>query len=445
MTKTFPLAAVCCFVLAAALRADAPQAEPPADPAVEKLVEQLGDDDYRVRDEASRALKAAGPRVLAALRKALTHPDPEVRRRANELLPALETAAVLAPKRVTFKTANKPIKDAFDELIRQTGYHVEYAVNDPNKLYSFDFQDASFWEAIDKISRAAGVVLQQGYGDDHVRLYQSDASSPYVHYEGAFRFTATGFNQYRSIDFSQAARPAAPQPRNESLTLMFSVFVEPKMALLGVGEPHLDAAYDSDKNSLLVPVNPNDYLNNPFAMRRYTAGKYGNGNRMYTMQTQVNLQRPSDQATTLKVVRGTLPVTLLVDQKESVVTDKVLEAKGVKAQIGSTDILIEDVTEQPGKQYQIKMVLNEDLKDDPNDYSWVNSLYQRIQVLDAKGNPMQVYQSNWMNQTASHVEMQMTYGSTPGGKMEPPAKIIYHTWVTRQENVSFEFKDLPLP
>ncbi len=444
MTKTFPLAVVCCFTLAAALRADAPPAEPPPDPAVVKLIEQLGDHDYRVRDEASLALKAAGPKVLPALRQALTNPDAEVRRRVDELLPVLENAALLAPKRVTFKIADKPIKDAFDELIRQTGYHVEYNVNDPNKLYSFDFQDASFWEALDKISRSSGLVLQQGYGDDHVRLFQGDGASPFVHYEGAFRFAATGFSQYRNIDFGQAARPAPAPSRTDSLTLMFTVFVEPKMAILGVGEAHLDAAYDNEKNSLLIPIDPNQFLNNPFGGRRWTAGKYGNGNRMYTMQTQVNLQRPSEQATTAKVIRGTIPATLLVEQKDAVVTDKLAQAKGTKAEIGTTQFVIEDVTEQPGKQYQIKMAITEDLKDDPNDYSWVNSLYQRIEVLDAKGNPMQVFQSNWMNQSANHVEMQMTYG-TNNGKPEPPAKLIYHTWITRQVNIPFEFKDLPLP
>ncbi len=444
MTKTFPLAAVCCFVLAAALRADAPPAEPPVDPAVAKLIEQLGDDDYRVRDEASRALKAAGPKVLPALHQALNNPDAEVHRRVYELLPVLESAALLAPKRVTFKTTDKPIKDAFDELIRQTGYHVEYNVNDPNKLYSFDFKDVSFWEALDRISKSSGLVIQQGYGDDHVRLYPQDGASPYVHYAGAFRFMATGFSQYRNIDFGQANNPAKTEPRTDSLTLMFAVFVEPKMAILGVGEAHIDAAYDNEKHSLLVPVNPNEFLNNPFGGRRWTAGKYGNGNRMYTMQTQVNLQRPSERTTSVKVIRGTIPATLLVDQKETVVTDKLAEAKGTKIEVGTTQFVIESVTEMPGKQYQIKMALTEDLKDDPNDFSWVNSLFQRIEVQDAKGNPMQVFQSNWMNQTTSHVEMQMTYGST-NGKPEPPAKLIYRTWITRQENIPFEFKDLPLP
>ena len=91
------------------------------------------------------------------------------------------------------------------------------------------------------------------------------------------------------------------------------------------------------------------------------------------------------------------------------------------------------MTEQPGKQYQIKMAVTEDLKDDPNDYSWVNSLYQRIQVLDVKGNPMQIYQNSLSGQSFNHAEMLVTYGSAGGAKPEPPGKIVYQTWITRQE------------
>jgi hypothetical protein len=445
--KTIPLVAVCWIALAVTVRAETPPAKPAPDPAVEKLVAQLSDNDYHKRDEASRALQVAGARALPALRVALNNSDAEVRRRANELIPAIETAVLLAPKRVTFKTVNKPVKDAFAELIRQTGYHIEYNVNDASRLYSFDFKDAPFWEAVEKISRATGLVIQQGYGDDHIRLYQQNAYAPYVHTEGAFRFTATGFNQYRNIDFSLAGKGAAPQNRNESLTLQFSVCVEPKMALLGVGEVHLEAAYDNEKNTMLLPpANNNEFLNgNMITGGRWTSGKYGNGNRMFSTQTQVNLRRSSENATAVKVVRGTLPIMLLVNQKPVVVAEKILEAKRKKTTIGGTHFEIVDVTEAPGKQYQIKMVVNEDLKDNPNDYSWMNSLAQRIELQDEKGGKFQITGSQWNNSAANHVEMTLTFGPAGGGKPETPTKLIFHTWTTEQHVIPFEFKDLPLP
>ncbi len=447
MDKTIPLVAVCWIALAVMSQGEAPPAKPTPDVAVEQLVQQLGDNDYRKRDAASHALQIAGVRALPALRIALSHTDAEVRRRASELIPAVEAAVLLAPKRITFKTVNKPVKDAFAELIRQTGYQIEYNVNDPSRLYSFDFKDAPFWEAVEKISRATGLVIQQGYGDDHIRLYQQNAYAPYVHTEGVFRFTATGFNQNRNIDFSLAGKGAAPLNRNGSLTLQFSVCIEPRMALLGVGEPHLEAAYDNEKNSMLVPpVNNNELFNgNVLLSGRWTSGKYGNGNRMFSTQTQANLLRASEQATTVKVVRGTLPIMLLVNQKPVVVAEKILEAKGKKTTIGSTQFQIEDVTEQPGKQYQIKMVVNEDLKDNPNDYSWMNSLVQRIELQDEKGGKFQITGSQWDNSAQNHVAMTLTFTTAGGAKAEAPTKLIYHTWTTEQHVIPFEFKDLPLP
>src|SRR5213078_4088462 len=71
--------------------------EKPIPPAIiEKLVEQLGDRDFHKRDQAARQLETLGPRALPELRKARVNADPEVRRRLDDLIPALETSAVIA-------------------------------------------------------------------------------------------------------------------------------------------------------------------------------------------------------------------------------------------------------------------------------------------------------------------------------------------------------------
>lgn len=49
-------------------------------------LKQLGDEDFDRREAASRELRKAGPVILADLRRALTSPDAEVRRRVRELL-----------------------------------------------------------------------------------------------------------------------------------------------------------------------------------------------------------------------------------------------------------------------------------------------------------------------------------------------------------------------
>src|SRR5438132_13834523 len=75
------------------------------------LIEQLGSRDYHIRDSASKRLQLCGIEVLPALQKARGNPDPEVRRRLEELIAPLERAVTLMPKRITLHAKNKTIRD----------------------------------------------------------------------------------------------------------------------------------------------------------------------------------------------------------------------------------------------------------------------------------------------------------------------------------------------
>lgn len=420
-------------------------ADPPTPPGLDRLVEQLGDADYRKRDLAIQQLAAHGLKALPALKAALNHPDAEVRRRIHDLIPALETAAVLAPRRVTLKIGDRPLKEVFDALEKQTSYKVEFWGGDARKTYSFDFNDVPFWQALDAICSATGMVLQQGYGDDRIRLQHQEGHVPFVRYDGSFRLTPTGFQHYRNIDFGLIGKGGAGNRRSETLTLTFAVFSEPRLPMLGMGEVKLDAAYDTDKNSMLLPTgNGEEHFDGRWGMRGRWTSRYGHGNRSASMQTQVTLARPSERATGVKLVRGSIPVTLLAEQKPVVVTDKILAAKGKKNKIDTTSFTIEEVGEMAGKQVQVKMTITE-ATDNPNDYTWMNALYQRIELQDAKGNKFQVVGSGWGNNAPGTVQMTLTFSPQGNAKVGPPDKLIYYSWTTLQHQIAFEFRDLPLP
>jgi hypothetical protein len=414
-------------------------------PGLERLVEQLGDRDFRRRDAAAQQLEAAGVRALPLLRRALTHGDPEVRRRVAGLLPSIETTALLAPRRISLKFDRKPIRDVLDAVANQTGFKIEHWTNNPAQVYSFDFADLPFWEALDRICRDAGLILQPGYGDDRLRLQPQSVYPPFVRYEGPFRFVANGFQLYRNIDFGLVGPGAHLNSRSETLTFTFSVYVEPRLPLLGMGEVKLNAAYDSERNTMLPPVGGGEAPEGLALGGRVGrwVSRYGNGYRTVHLQTQVNLNRPSEKASSVRLLRGTLPVTLLAEQKPVVLTDAVLGAKGKKFSVGSTTFHVEDIAEQPNKQYQLKLAVTEESKDNPNDYTWMNALYQRIELQDAKGTKYQVAGSSWGNSGPNNVQLTLTYA--PQGNAGPPAKFIFFAWTTLQHQVSFEFKDLPLP
>jgi hypothetical protein len=62
----------------------------PARPDLERLVRQLGSEEFEEREEATRRLARLGPFAREALRRAAESPDLEVRRRAEKLLSPLE-------------------------------------------------------------------------------------------------------------------------------------------------------------------------------------------------------------------------------------------------------------------------------------------------------------------------------------------------------------------
>jgi hypothetical protein len=435
--------------LAPLVLADAPSAGKTPGASIEPLIEQLGNPDYRKRDRAAQQLEAEGTKILPELRKAMGHPDAEVRRRVADLIPKIELAAILAPKRVSLKVSAKTLKEICDEIGKQTGYKIESWPGDPKKAYTFDFENLTFWEAIDRVCQASGLGVQQSYGDTIVRLQPHEAQSPFVYYEGAFRFVATSFQHFRQVDFAPPGRGQPQAVRSESLTLSFTVYAEPKLPFLGMGEVRLTAAYDSDKNSMLVATGGGtdvDMMGNGMMRGRFIS-RYNGGYRALAAPTEVRLNRPSEKATAAKIIRGSIPVTLLSEEKAVVVADDILKAKGKKTKVGNTSFSFEDVTELANtKQLQIKVTITEDNKENPNDYTWMNTMYQRIELLDAKGNKYQVNGTNWHNNGPNFVQMTWTYALPPNvAKVEGPAKFIFHQWTTLPHQVSFEFKDLPLP
>jgi hypothetical protein len=440
--KLSSLAVVLCLALAAGGRVSGAADKPAPAPSVPRLIEQLADPDFQKRDQASRLLEGLGPDVLPQLRPARDTADPEVRRRLDELIARFETALTLAPKRVTLDVRDKPVRQVFQEVTRQTGYKIEFWTAHEQQPYTFKFDHVPFWEALDQICHASGLVHQPGYADDAVHLQETDKYVPFVCYDGAFRLVAHGFQQNRSIDFTTLPKAPGGLSRTDSLTFTFDICSEPKLPLLGVGEARLEAAYDDQHNSMLPPRGGADGVGP--AGRVIT--RYGNGYRSFQQQLSVALARPSEKATAVKLIKGTLPLTLLVSEKPEVVTDHLMEAKGKKFSAGGASFAVEEVAPAAANQYQVRMSITDETRDAAdNDYTWLNSLYNRIEVLDEKGTKYQPFGSNWMNTSPRQVQIQFTYGPPGNQKLGPPAKLVYRSWSTTQTQVTFAFKDLPLP
>jgi hypothetical protein len=432
------------LISVAPAREDSSPKKANAAPTLAQLLAQLKSRDADKADAAEKALVGLGGSALPDLQKVRETADPELRRRLDELIPLLERSNMLTPKRVNLHMTNKTLQQVMAELTKQTGYKMEVGMNggpQDKTLYTFHFDKLTFWEAIDKVCDASGMVLNQWWGgDDAMHFWPSDSYVPYNVTHGPFKVMATGFNYNRNNNFGQLPKNAFElnHNRSESLNLNLMLAVEPKLPIIKVGNTRLIVAEDDEHNSMIPPPEAN---NNGM----YQRGYYWWGNqRMYIMNSSATLHWASKTAKTLKTLKGVVPVTVLADQKPAVVTDKLLTAKGKKFKVGSATFQITEINEQPGKQYQISLTVTEDVKDNPNDWSRIQSLQQRIEVQDDRGNRHNFYLNitSWNSNSSATCQLNI---QPPGPKTGNPVRLVYYSWNLLEHDVAFEFKDLPLP
>jgi hypothetical protein len=441
-----PRAIFATILLASALSvptfADTPASDNGA--KVSTLIENLSSRDFHVRDAASRSLAALGTQALPDLQKARLKADPEARRRIDELIPPLARKLALAPKLITLHMVNRSIRDVLAELTRQTGYKIgtwpEQQPNnkDPN-VYTFHFDGVPFWQAMDQVCEAGGLILQQGYGDDTLRVYAQDSYVPFTSYSGAFRVVASGFTYSRNNQFGQLPRNGGigqPGIARDNLTFSVLIAVEPKLPILRAGQMRVLEAIDDEHHSMLLA---NPAQNGDVFGRRYY---YGGSYRSFLHSTQAQLQLASKTAQTVKRIRGVIPVTIVSEQKQIVVTEKLLASKGKSYKAAGATFRIEEVSEQPGKQYHFRIGITENGKG-AEDGSIVQSFQQRLQVQDDKGNARQL---NLMSISQNNNNVQFTFTLLPqAGNFGAPNRLVYIAWETLEHEVEFEFHDLPLP
>src|SRR5262249_33173708 len=137
-------------------------------------------------------------KAIPALRAARKHSDSEVRRRAADLLAPIEAATLLAPKRVTLTLTKKTAAEAIAAINKETGYQVDLRVpaakvGQPEERFDFHWKDVPFWQALDEVCRAAGLAVQQNFGDGRLHVQGEDRYAPYVCQAGAFCLVAGGF------------------------------------------------------------------------------------------------------------------------------------------------------------------------------------------------------------------------------------------------------------
>lgn len=435
MRRAVGLAVLVGLGLGSALRGEEPVPKTAA--ALGPLIERLGDRDFRLRDAAQQALAELGVEVLPALRLARKdHDDPEVIRRLDILIPSLERSARLTPLRVHLHLDKRPIQEAFAELSRQTGYPIKVGTGgSKDKVYSFHLDGVTFWEAFDQVAEAGGLVCQR-FGMDALAVGFTDKRVPFLHRDGLFRWTALRFDSWSSFYFGSLPRnPGAAEQRYGQLSLTLSVAVEPCLPLLQLGQVKVIQARDDLGNSMVT-------TREQFERRRFHTRNRSEGS--LSLSTQVSLAWPSAQATSIKVIKGTVPVTLLVEKKPQIIVENIMNAEGKTFRAGGTELTVQNIKEEAAKDKECQIQLLVQEKSNPGDrITWAPSLPARLELQDGRGHKYVRWGCSWGSDgNGHHGEFQFRPGKDT---VWPPAKLVLYTWIAIQHQAEFEFRNLPLP
>lgn len=450
-----PLPAAPAAVKATA-EAPAPKApELPPNPVVAGHVRNLGADDYRVREKAGRDLEALGDKALPHLRKALGEAtSPEVARRLSVLVRKIDYERLVSPRRVTMPEKDRTVKEAFDEVAKQTGYRIEYQ-GDPGQhtaKHKIAFTDTPFWQAVDKLADLINASVHSNGGDDDslfVNAYGGGQRTPYVAYAGPFKIAANNIQLNRSMQLTaNDPRGAAFIRPSESVNLMFNVYSEPKNPMLGMTMSTVVSAED-DLGQSLVP--PPEGVNNRFGGMRMAYYGGGGSNRSFQMSGNLNLVRGGREAKSIRTLKAKVGINLLSATIPEVTFADPLKAKNLKASGRTVEVELESVTGQNGG-YSAAMTIRKLGVQDPNQfdpYGWTNNIHQKVELVDAQGNK---YRSNWPNISQSSqtsVTMTVPFHSMDRRgmmqKLAPPVRLVVNEWVQATHEVTFDFRDVPLP
>ena len=292
--RRFLAAAISSLAIAGAgysqdLKAKLPAVEPAE---LNRLAEQLGDRDYRVREQAGKRLHELGADALPTLRKIAELENLEATERATDLIAKIEkqiaNAKAIAGTPVELPAREQTLGAAFDTLREQTGYMVivQGDQSPRSKKVTPKVGKVIFWEALNSLASAADLEFESAMatgpanvsavfdpakkgappiGSIVLRPKSGKASNP-VCISGAFRIEA--------IPVPVANLPQMPADR---VPVLLQLTPEPRLRWVSTAQTLVTLAKDQDGRSLswdFVAADFNPY-NVEYSGRRMGRGKGG--------------------------------------------------------------------------------------------------------------------------------------------------------------------------
>lgn len=403
---------------------------------VKPLLEALASKDFKVREKAHRDLLAADDRVIPHLEEALAATDsPEAERRLEVIVERLRQQRAVKPTRVNVSAKNASPKAVLKDICRQAGYTLVGEFTDAGKV-SLELTDVPFWVAVEKVCEPLGLQAEPTLvADDRggLSVYTADTVNPFTHTSGPFRFVASNISSSKSVQLGGLSRKGG-DPASESLAFSGQLYAEPKLPIVSVGPARLTTATD-DKGASLIDQ-PDAGPSGPLP---------DNGNyRTLNQSFSFNLARGHKDATTIKELRGVVPVRLLTDVKVELEVDDILTVKGKKYASRSCDLEVQGVDEGDGRVL-VKLVFTPRGTVREGDDEWWSRLIPRLVLTDDKGVRFVNNGVSGSGEQGAAASVMVQFTPPDDRRKLKPSTLMLTYWVTAQKDVEFVFKNVPLP
>ncbi len=412
---------------------------------VERLERMLGADTLQDREAAEKKLLELGPAVLPYLSIPNPRMSAEQRGRIQKIGDALrlkQAVASTSGTTVTLDVEKTKLSAVLKMIEEQTGnrfvdYEEHAAEEKADPEITLAVEGVPFWQAVDQVAAQAKLAIKPYVTDEGDQVVpgvalvdrSTDGSwrSEFVAYDGAFRFEAVRMRARRGLRESDVNRlelflEAAWEPRLTPIAATvnfdsFSAKVD-EGGLLGGGESEL-------------PVT-----------RR---GKLALDVFEQSSEFPVHLALPSRDAKQIKSIRGTISA-LLPGRIETFRFERLATAKDVRQRVGDVTVVLNEVRKNQALwEVRIRVQFQDDAGAlESHLASWVstNDIYlqsldgKRQQMADAVDDPDAVTTQTgagyfFVLEDDDSIDNYRLIYRTPGALVK--------------RDVTFEFKDLPLP
>jgi hypothetical protein len=424
------------FAFAPLLGAAPPATGPTTRPNIEPLIQQLGDDNWKIRQKAQDQIVAAGEDAVPRLQDVLkeTH-DEEVRARVEAALGQIAANNRNAPTLITLHLKDAPAQTVVAEIAQQAHTEVgawpEYVWRNVNQKVTINADKQPFWTVMKDVCRQTHLVPEPMGGSSRNRITLMQRGNAWGNQptssQGCYLVMAQSAQRNHTVDYANGGNAQT------NFNLSLRCYIDPKVRIIrGSREAKIEEAVDDKGNSLALP---NHNFENSFTPP---------WNGSWCWDVSVPLQYRPDMGAKLARLRGSMHFTVITKAQTWDVPE-ILAAKEVEKTLPTCKYTIHQVTKNGDSQYTLKITITTAKDQNGGPMSDFSTLQQQIKLVDANGRSYDTSGGGGGGGNGT-VNYEFSFYNSTGGPLGVPTRLVWEIPIEMKDvSVPIEFNDLPLP